>query len=94
MGEPGLQDYTQITVEPASRNCGAFVSGVDLKRPQDDAVYREIHAALMRHQVVFFREQDVTPQEQTAFARHSALCGSRTARPSNCMRTRRKSRSL
>lgn len=65
-----MQDYSQITVEPASRNCGAFISGIDLTKPQKDAVYREIHMALMRHQVVFFRDQDVTPQEQVAFARN------------------------
>lgn len=65
-----MQDYVHIAVEPASRNCGAFVSGVDLKGPLEDAVYREIHAAMMRHQVVFFRDQGVTPQEQAAFARN------------------------
>ncbi|MCB1743128.1 MAG: TauD/TfdA family dioxygenase [Gammaproteobacteria bacterium] len=65
-----MQDYAHITVEKASRNCGAFVSGVDLKRPLSEAVCREIHTALMRHQVVFFRDQDVTPQEQAAFARN------------------------
>lgn len=64
-----MQDYAHITVEGASRNCGAFISGIDLKQPLEDAVYREIHAAMMRHQVVFFRDQDVTPQEQADFAR-------------------------
>lgn len=64
-----MSDYAHIQVERASRNCGAFITGVDLKRPLDDAVAREIHAALMRHQVVFFRDQQVTPAEQAAFAR-------------------------
>lgn len=64
-----MQDYTHITVEPASRNCGAFISGIDLKQPLEDGAVNEIHAALMRHQVVFFRDQDVTPIEQAAFAR-------------------------
>ncbi len=65
-----MQDYTHITVERASRNCGAFISGVDLKQPLDAGAYREIHTALMRHQVVFFRDQDVAPLEQAAFARN------------------------
>lgn len=64
-----MQDYSHITVEPASRNCGAFISGLDLKRPLEDTVVHEIHAAMMRYQVVFFRDQDVSPQEQVAFAR-------------------------
>ena len=65
-----MQDYAHITVEPASRNCGAFVAGVDLTKPVTSAICREIHTALMRHQVVFFRDQDVTPVEQTRFARN------------------------
>jgi len=64
-----MQDYTHIAVEPASRHCGAFISGIDLKQPLADAAVREIHAALMRHQVVFFRDQDVTPVEQATFAK-------------------------
>lgn len=64
-----MSDYAHIQVERASLNCGAFIAGVDLKQPLDEAVAREIHAALMRHQVVFFRDQDVTPVEQAAFAR-------------------------
>ena len=65
-----MQDYANISVQPASRNCGAFISGVDLKAGIDESVAREIHAALMRHQVVFFRDQDVTPIEQATFAKH------------------------
>lgn len=65
-----MQDYTQIEAAPASRNCGAFISGIDLKQPLTDTAAREIHAALMRHQAVFFRDQHVTPQEQAAFARN------------------------
>ena len=64
-----MQDYAHITVEKASRNCGAFISGVDLKKPLEDSTVREIHAALMRYQVVFFRDQDVTPKEQADFAK-------------------------
>lgn len=63
-----MPDYAHITVERASRNCGAFITGVDLKQPLSDAENLEIHAALMQHQVIFFRDQDVTPGEQEAFA--------------------------
>ena len=64
-----MQDYAHIGVERASRNCGAFITGVDLCAPVSDEVVREVHAALMRHQVVFFRDQDVNPDQQAAFAR-------------------------
>lgn len=65
-----MQDYTHIEVAPASRNCGAFITGVDLTKPLADGVAAEIHSAMMRHQVVFFRDQDVTPAQQAAFARN------------------------
>ena len=65
-----MQNYDRITVEPASRSCGAFITGVDLKKPVSEAACQEIHTALMRHQVIFFRDQDVTPLEQTNFARN------------------------
>jgi taurine dioxygenase len=64
-----LDTYSHITVERASRNCGAFISGIDLKQPLSDGAVREMHMALMRHQVIFFRDQDVTPQEQADFAK-------------------------
>lgn len=64
-----MPNYDHITVTPASRNCGAFITGVNLKKPLSDDENAEIHAALMAHQVVFFRDQDVTPQEQAAFAK-------------------------
>jgi alpha-ketoglutarate-dependent taurine dioxygenase len=56
-----VQTYAHITVEPASRNCEAFVAGVDLTKPVTEAICREIHTALMRHQVVFIRDQDCAP---------------------------------
>lgn len=48
-------------------NLGAEVSGVDLARPLDDQHFSAIHAAFVRHQVLVFRDQDVTLEQQMAF---------------------------
>lgn len=48
---------------------GAEVSGVDLSQDLDDAVIAEIRAAFVEHQVIFFRDQALTPEQQLAFGR-------------------------
>jgi taurine dioxygenase len=56
-----------IEVRPVTPLIGAEVSGADLGR-LDDATFADIHDALMRHLVLFFRDQDITPRQQLAFA--------------------------
>ena len=46
---------------------GAELSGVDLSRPLADETIAAIRAALVEHQVIFFRDQELTPAQQTAF---------------------------
>ena len=61
--------YQKIQVEPLSPVIGAEISGVNLSKALDEATCQEIHAALMKHLVVFFRDQDITLDEHTAFGR-------------------------
>jgi len=46
---------------------GAEISGVDLSQDLPDATIAAIRQALLDHQVIFFREQALTPERQTAF---------------------------
>ena len=46
---------------------GAELSGVDLSQPLDDATIAAIRAAFVEHQVIFFRDQALTPAQQVAF---------------------------
>jgi len=46
---------------------GAEISGVDLGRDLPDETIAAIRAALNAHQVIFFRDQDLTPARQVAF---------------------------
>jgi taurine dioxygenase len=46
---------------------GAEISGVDLAADLPDAAIAEIRAALVEHQVIFFRDQALTPARQVAF---------------------------
>ena len=58
-----------VRVVPMTGTVGALVEDVDLAHT-DDRVVAEIRALLVRHQVLAFRGQTLTPAEQVAFARH------------------------
>ena len=46
---------------------GAEVSGVDLAQPLADGIVASVRQALVEHQVIFFRDQTLTPAQQVAF---------------------------
>ncbi|NWA62826.1 taurine dioxygenase [Pantoea sp. B9002] len=49
-------------------NIGAQVSDVDLSRPLSDAQFEQLYHGLLRHQVLFLRNQVITPEQQRALA--------------------------
>lgn len=60
--------YQRIQVVPLAGSLGAEIGSVDLRR-MDDAEFAEIHRAWLRHQVIYFRGQTMTPDEHLDFAR-------------------------
>ena len=60
---------SNLTIRKVSGALGAQISGVDLAGTLSDAVIAEIRAALVEHQVIFFRDQDLTPERHVAFGR-------------------------
>jgi taurine dioxygenase len=62
---------TSIKVEPLTCTIGAELSNVDLGAASRDAdLVAEIRGLLLKHRVLFFRDQDITRAEHVAFARH------------------------
>ena len=57
--------YQSITVRPCTANIGAEIDGIDLCQPIGNQQFQELHDALMEHQVLFFRDQPVTVDQQT-----------------------------
>ena len=55
-------------VEPLSGALGAVLHGVDLAR-LDDELFAAIEKAWLKYLVVFFVDQELTPEQQIAFAR-------------------------
>ncbi len=64
-----MSTYTRIKVVPVAGSLGAEIHGVDLREPIDAATYAEIRQALLDNLVIFFRDQDITPEQQIAFGR-------------------------
>lgn len=58
-----------ITVQKVAGALGAEIGGVDLSVALDDATIAAIRKALVEHQVIFFRDQALTPEQQLAFGR-------------------------
>jgi taurine dioxygenase len=59
-----------IKVEPLTCSIGAELSGVNLgDASRDDVLFAEVKALLLKHKVLFLRDQDITRAEHVAFAR-------------------------
>jgi taurine dioxygenase len=60
-----------IKVEPLTCSIGALLSNVNLGvASRDSDMVAEIRALLLKHRVLFFRDQDISRAEHVAFARH------------------------
>lgn len=58
----------RITINPLGPYIGAQIFDLDLTRPPNDSQFEQLYHALLRHQVLFIREQPITPQQQRALA--------------------------
>ncbi|MDX1576557.1 MAG: TauD/TfdA family dioxygenase, partial [Kiloniellales bacterium] len=59
----------RIEIAPLSGALGAEVRGPDLARPLDEDAFAAVHSAYLAHQVLVFRDQRLTPDQQLAFSR-------------------------
>ena len=62
-------DYTTIEVTPLSPSIGAELSGVDIAAGISAKQFAEIQRAFIDHGVIFFRDQDLSPDQHIEFAR-------------------------
>ena len=63
-----LTTSTPVGAEPLAGNIGAEITGVDTGGPLTDDAVAGIRQALLRHKVVFLRDQDLDYPRQVAFA--------------------------
>ena len=65
--ETGLS--THIGIAPITPYLGAEIHGVDLSKPLDDKTFEAILTALMEHEIIVFRGQNITAKQQIAFGK-------------------------
>jgi taurine dioxygenase len=58
-----------ITVKKIGKHLGAEIAGVDLSQELDTDTFAQVANAFFDNEVVFFRDQKLTPREQVAFTR-------------------------
>jgi taurine dioxygenase len=63
-----LMTKSRLEVRPLSGAIGAELFGVDLAGSLDDGTIRELRTALLEHVVIFFRDQELSPQQLLALA--------------------------
>lgn len=60
---------TSIRVRRIAGALGAEIEGVDLRQPLDEALASQVRRAFLDHQVIFFRDQNLSPGQFMDFAR-------------------------
>ena len=60
--------YEHLKAMPLSGSIGAEIRGIDLAEPLSDAQMADVRQALLDHLVIFFRDQQITPEQEIAFA--------------------------
>ncbi len=58
-----------VKIQPTNAAAGAEVLGVDLSQTLDHETFEVIARAFDEHGVVFFRDQDISPEQQVAFTK-------------------------
>ena len=61
--------YDRIVVQPVTGALGAEILDVDLADGLDNETFSEIHDAFLDYLVLFFRDQQLTPEQHKDFAR-------------------------
>lgn len=64
-----MTGYKHVSVRPLSGALGAEIGGVDLREPFDKPTFAEINRAFLEEHVLFFRDQELTPEQLLAFGR-------------------------
>ncbi len=68
-GKPITTERAGVTVTKIGAHLGADVGGVDLRRPLSDAQFSAIDDALVEHELIIFRGQEISSDNLMAFGR-------------------------
>ena len=66
---PLATETAGVTATRVGAVVGSEITGVDLTRPLSDAQFKAVEAALVEHELIIFRDQDITSDNLVAFGR-------------------------
>lgn len=58
----------KLTITPLGPHIGAEIAGLALAEPLTQGQFEQLHRALLKYQVLFLRDQPITPRQQRALA--------------------------
>ena len=58
----------KINIKPTAGNVGVEIDGVDLSKKVPGSVFNEIRSAFIKNGLIFFRDQNLAPEEHIRFA--------------------------
>ncbi|BCO28416.1 alpha-ketoglutarate-dependent taurine dioxygenase [Rhodoferax lithotrophicus] len=61
--------YTHFVVQPYTPTIGGIIRGLNLSQPLNEVTQEELRQALARFEMIFFRDQTLTPEQHIAFTR-------------------------
>ena len=59
----------KINIKPIVGNVGVEIHGVDLSKEVPDSIFNEIRSAFIENGLIFFRDQNLAPEEHIRFAK-------------------------
>ena len=59
---------SRLNIKPLSGRIGAEIHGIDLTKPINHELYIHLRECLVEYEVIFFRDQGITPAQQHALA--------------------------
>ena len=68
-GKPLVSERAGVTVTKIGVHLGAEISGVDLRQPLPGAQFKAVEAALVEHELIIFRRQDISSDNLMDFGR-------------------------
>jgi taurine dioxygenase len=68
LAEKPATESNYFQIKPLQPTIGAEISGIDLRSPLSDGARDAIKAAILKHRVVFFRDQNLDADQHEVFA--------------------------
>lgn len=68
ISEPIRDKKSVVEIIPQSSTIGAEVCGLDLSTGLTDQLFEQVNRAFLDYQIIFFRDQELTPQQYNDFA--------------------------